>query len=238
MQQALEALENSLPFHETVERLEAHNKAITALRAALKKADEDRAWVEERKANWAKDKALAQRNALEEADRIRKAGEDGRCWACGHKAEPEQEQESVLLQCVTCGTVYADGVPPQVPVKEPFGYLWPTGMHPEFRFTQQQRDGVDGMPVYASPAPTAEDIAQDWDLLKATQESLREHMAEIKRLRTALAEAYRCGYEAGVVGERKRIVNLLMIQHEAAKGAHNYWHVAAQLIQADVASDT
>jgi hypothetical protein len=34
-QQALEALEHSLPFHETVERLEAHNKAITALRAAL-----------------------------------------------------------------------------------------------------------------------------------------------------------------------------------------------------------
>lgn len=38
--------------------------------------------------------------------------------------------------------------------------------------------------------------------------------------------------------ERQRIVNLLMIQHEAAKGSHNYWHVAAQLIQADVASDT
>jgi hypothetical protein len=40
------------------------------------------------------------------------------------------------------------------------------------------------------------------------------------------------------MAERQRIVNLLMIQHEAAKGAHNYWHVAAQLIQADVASDT
>ena len=44
--------------------------------------------------------------------------------------------------------------------------------------------------------------------------------------------------EAAVMAERQRIVNLLMIQHEAAKGAHNYWHVAAQLIQADVASDT
>ena len=41
-----------------------------------------------------------------------------------------------------------------------------------------------------------------------------------------------------VMAERQRIVNLLMIQHEAANGAHNYWHVAAQLIQADVASDT
>ena len=45
-------------------------------------------------------------------------------------------------------------------------------------------------------------------------------------------------YSNGVMAERQRIVNLLMIQHEAAKGAHNYWHVAAQLIQADVASDT
>ena len=49
---------------------------------------------------------------------------------------------------------------------------------------------------------------------------------------------YSGGYVEGVMAERQRIVNLLMIQHEAAKGAHNYWHVAAQLIQADVASDT
>ncbi len=37
------------------------------------------------------------------------------------------------------------------PVQEPFGYLWPTGMHPEFRFAQQKRDGVDGMPLYTAP---------------------------------------------------------------------------------------
>jgi len=42
----------------------------------------------------------------------------------------------------------------------------------------------------------------------------------------------------GVMAERQRIVNLLMIQHEAAKGRHNYWQIAAQLVQADVASDT
>lgn len=45
-------------------------------------------------------------------------------------------------------------------------------------------------------------------------------------------------YTTGVMAERQRIVNLLMIQHEMAKGAHNYWHVAAQLIQADGASNT
>ena len=49
---------------------------------------------------------------------------------------------------------------------------------------------------------------------------------------------YKQGWDDGVWAERQRIVNLLMIQHEAAKGAHNYWHVAAQLIQADVGSDT
>ena len=53
-----------------------------------------------------------------------------------------------------------------------------------------------------------------------------------------LTIAYLDGLDAGKKAERKRIVNLLMIQHEAAKGAHNYWKVAAQLIQADVASDT
>jgi hypothetical protein len=45
-------------------------------------------------------------------------------------------------------------------------------------------------------------------------------------------------YTDGVIAERKRIVNMLMIQHEAAKDKHNYWLVAANLIQAEVASDT
>jgi hypothetical protein len=45
-------------------------------------------------------------------------------------------------------------------------------------------------------------------------------------------------YAEGVMAERQRIVNLLMLQHEAAKDRHNYWLVAANLVQADVASDT
>jgi hypothetical protein len=40
-------------------------------------------------------------------------------------------------------------------------------------------------------------------------------------------------FDEGVLAERQRIVNLLMIQHEAANGSHNYWHVAANLIQAE-----
>lgn len=37
--------------------------------------------------------------------------------------------------------------------------------------------------------------------------------------------------EAAIRAERQRIVNLLMIQHEMAKGSHNYWQVAANLIK-------
>lgn len=50
--------------------------------------------------------------------------------------------------------------------------------------------------------------------------------------------AYSFAYEAGRKDETNRIVNLMMIQHEAAKERHNYWHCAANLIQAEVASDT
>lgn len=56
------------------------------------------------------------------------------------------------------------------PAQEPFGYLWPTGRHPEFRFTQQKRDGVDGTPIYTAPPQrpplTDEEIGEvylEWD---------------------------------------------------------------------------
>jgi hypothetical protein len=41
------------------------------------------------------------------------------------KLGQEIEQEPVRLQCVTCGTVYADGVPPQVaqPEQEPLAWV-------------------------------------------------------------------------------------------------------------------
>ena len=58
----------------------------------------------------------------------------------------------------------------------------------------------------------------------------------IAALRQALEQP--SDIDAAMLAERERIVDLLMIQHEAAKGSHNYWQVAANLIQADVASDT
>ena len=78
------------------------------------------------------------------------------------------------------------------------------------------------------------------DLLRQSEREgwryAKECEAEVKRLRQALEQP--SDIEAAMLAERERIVDLLMIQHEAAKGAHNYWQVAANLIQADVASDT
>ena len=71
------------------------------------------------------------------------------------------------------------------------------------------------------------------------QNPIKKIEDKLKEKNTGLDwDSYKQGAENGAVVERLRIVNLLMTQHEMAKGAHNYWHVAAQLIQADVASDT
>jgi hypothetical protein len=40
-------------------------------------------------------------------------------------------------------------------------------------------------PLYTTPPAAAVQEGRDWSLLEATQESLREHMAEIKRLKAA-----------------------------------------------------
>ena len=60
----------------------------------------------------------------------------------------------------------------------------------------------------------------------------------LNKLQETAVDIIKPAMAAAVQKERDRIVNLLMIQHEAAKEKHNYWHVAANLIQADVASDT
>lgn len=41
------------------------------------------------------------------------------------------------------------------------------------------------------------------------------------------------GFNQGYKQAIKGCVDLLMVQHEAAKGQHNYWHVAANLIEAE-----
>jgi hypothetical protein len=48
------------------------------------------------------------------------------------------------------------------------------------------------------------------------------------------------GFSTGYKRAVEDAVNLLMVQHESAKSSHNYWHVAANLIKAELvhASDT
>jgi hypothetical protein len=43
----------------------------------------------------------------------------------------------------------------------------------------------NAQPLYTTPPAAAVQEGRDWSLLEATQESLREHMAEIKRLKEA-----------------------------------------------------
>ncbi len=69
-------------------------------------------------------------------------------------------------------------------------------------------------------------IETPMDMIKAIM--LKHELAVIEVMRE-LHESR----EAAVRAERQRIVNLLMVQHEAAKGSHNYWHVAANLIKAE-----
>ena len=65
------------------------------------------------------------------------------------------------------------------PVQKPFGYLWPTGMHPEFRFTQQKRDGVDGMPLYTAPPQRLPLTEQEIDAATAQErDALLDHIYE------------------------------------------------------------
>ena len=123
--------------------------------------------------------AAALRAALEEPvqeppiwEQLAKIGNDA--LEAGALAEPVQEQcKGAPGECkFNGGCMYACyAAPPQEPcnkscapgycyckpVQEPFGYLWPTGRHPEFRFTQQKRDGVDGIPLYTAPPQRKED---------------------------------------------------------------------------------
>ena len=71
--------------------------------------------------------------------------------------------------------------------------------------TSWEKDGkrIDPMSVYKEPAH--ERHGYDWSMLDAAQESLREHMARIKKLEEALAQpepemltiAYQSGYHDG-----------------------------------------
>lgn len=69
--------------------------------------------------------------------------------------------------------------------------------------------------------------------IAAIREALASSVATNDTSQERVDETAKQRHEAAVRAERQRIVNLLMVQHEAAKGSHNYWHVAANLIKAE-----
>lgn len=69
--------------------------------------------------------------------------------------------------------------------------------------------------------------------ITAIREALALSVATNDTSQERVDETAKQRHEAAVRAERQRIVNLLMVQHEAAKGSHNYWHVAANLIKAE-----
>lgn len=84
----------------------------------------------------------------------------------------------------------------QAEKQEPFGYLWPTGRHPEFRFTQQLRDGVEGTPVYTTPLNPLDSIKSSKTLDAQPQQKPEYKMNDEKLLRLAL-EAIERGVRDG-----------------------------------------
>jgi hypothetical protein len=80
----------------------------------------------------------------------------------------------------------------QPAVQEPFGYLEIDDIESQREYPNNCRnvnlwhEGGEGMvAIYTTPPAAAVQEGRDWSLLEATQESLREHMSEIKRLKEA-----------------------------------------------------
>jgi hypothetical protein len=80
--------------------------------------------------------------------------------------QPEQDQPEQDTDCHAQGICQRSGYGIGKPEQEPFGYIWPTGRHPEFRYTQQMRDGVAGMPLYTHPP------RREWQSLTEEETSL------------------------------------------------------------------
>jgi hypothetical protein len=69
--------------------------------------------------------------------------------------------------------------------KTPYA-IWLEGDGPLLNLEVKRQGGTCcKLPLYTTPPAAAVQEGRDWSLLEATQESLREHMAEIKRLKEA-----------------------------------------------------
>lgn len=120
---ALEALQESKPIDiDDPAAFYRSAHAIEALRAALAQPEQE---IESDRPHVEDDGCPTEKAVLQ------------RFW------REHQKQEPVRLQCVTCGTIYADGVPPQVAQPKQKLWLW--------------KNFVDGRPEYwafDNPYPT------------------------------------------------------------------------------------
>jgi hypothetical protein len=125
----------------------------------------------------------------------------GECASCR-----ERSYKPHAPDCKKANSIAALRAALAEPVQEPIGYLWPTGRHPEFRFTQQKRDGVEGTPLYTAPPQrkplTVKDkmylarnwFAEDWaikqaiGLLEDYDASMDRGLLAIDALRERLGE--------------------------------------------------
>jgi hypothetical protein len=94
-----------------------------------------------------------------------------------------------VVDCHANGVCVQSGLRAEMPapVQEPVGVVEveTKGNLRSYKFTAIKRlpDGVSDL--YTTPPAAAVQEGRDWSLLEATQESLREHMTEIKRLKEA-----------------------------------------------------
>lgn len=85
----------------------------------------------------------------------------------GALAQPQRDPVDEYRKGFIAGQIDMRDREQAEPVQEPLGYLWPTGRHPEFRYTQQKIDGVDGTPVYTTPPQRKPLTEEEIEVLEA-----------------------------------------------------------------------